>query len=66
MPLCDRALHCVARSTHCCTFVQILRQKRAAGPPLQALNRQGWKAVAVHGDASQAQRTAAVDSFKVI
>ena len=32
---------------------------------VQALNRQGWKAVAVHGDASQAQRTAAVDSFKV-
>jgi hypothetical protein len=37
----------------------------AAALPLQALNRQGWKAVAVHGDASQAQRTAAVDSFKV-
>jgi superfamily II DNA/RNA helicase len=33
---------------------------------VQALNRQGWKAVAVHGDASQAQRTAAVDSFKVM
>jgi len=31
----------------------------------QFLNRSGWKAVAVHGDASQAQRTAAVDSFKV-
>jgi superfamily II DNA/RNA helicase len=37
----------------------------AASTLLQALNRQGWKAVAVHGDASQAQRTAAVDSFKV-
>ena len=41
------------------------RAEIAAFVLLQALNRQGWKAVAVHGDASQAQRTAAVDSFKV-
>ena len=28
------------------------------------LQRRGWNAVAVHGDISQAQRTAAVESFK--
>ena len=29
------------------------------------LQRAGWKAAAVHGDASQAQRTRAVEQFKV-
>jgi hypothetical protein len=30
------------------------------------LQRTGWKAAAVHGDASQQQRTRAVEQFKVI
>lgn len=30
----------------------------------QFLQRKGWKAVAIHGDISQGQRTAAVDKFK--
>ena len=29
------------------------------------LQRSGWKAAAVHGDASQQQRTRAVEQFKV-
>ena len=30
----------------------------------QLLKRKGWSAVAIHGDISQAQRTAAVEAFK--
>ena len=30
------------------------------------LQRAGWKAAAVHGDASQQQRTRAVEHFKVV
>lgn len=38
--------------------------KKEAARLESMLQKKGWNAVAVHGDASQAQRTAAVDSFK--
>lgn len=44
-------------------IVFVLYKKEAARVE-GMLKRAGWKAVAVHGDATQAARTAAVDSFK--
>jgi ATP-dependent RNA helicase DBP3 len=38
--------------------------KKEAGQVEQFLQRKGWNAVAIHGDASQADRTAAVEKFK--
>ncbi|CAG9467157.1 unnamed protein product [Pedinophyceae sp. YPF-701] len=38
--------------------------KKEASRVEQFLNSKGWKAAAVHGDASQAERTRAVESFK--
>lgn len=45
-------------------IVFVLYKKEAARVE-QQLNRAGWKAAAVHGDASQQQRTRAVEQFKV-
>lgn len=45
-------------------IVFVLYKKEAARVE-QQLVRAGWKAAAVHGDASQQQRTRAVEQFKV-
>jgi ATP-dependent RNA helicase DBP3 len=40
-------------------------QYKKEAPRVEALlSRKGWKAAAIHGDISQAQRTAAVEAFK--
>ena len=44
-------------------IIFVLYKKEAARVE-SMLQRRGWNAVAVHGDISQAQRTAAVESFK--
>lgn len=42
-----------------------LLQYKKEAPRVEALlKRKGWKAAAIHGDISQAQRTAAVEAFK--
>lgn len=44
-------------------IIFVLYKKEA--PRVEALlKRKGWKAAAIHGDISQAQRTAAVEAFK--
>jgi len=45
-------------------IIFVLYKKEAARVE-SMLQRKGWKAVAVHGDISQGQRTAAVESFKI-
>jgi hypothetical protein len=48
---------------HCATSFSLQHQQEA--PRVEGLlKRRGWDAAAVHGDISQAQRTAAVDAFK--
>lgn len=55
------AKHHADRSSRIIIFV--LYKKEA--PRLEAtLTRRGWRAAAIHGDISQAQRTAAVEGFK--
>ena len=44
-------------------IVFVLYKKEAARVE-QMLSRKGWSAAAVHGDASQQQRSAAVDAFR--
>lgn len=44
-------------------IVFVLYKKEASKVEIM-LQRKGWKAVAIHGDVSQNQRTAAVESFK--
>jgi superfamily II DNA/RNA helicase len=50
---------CTAACLACC-----LQYKKEAPRVEALLSRKGWKAAAIHGDISQAQRTAAVEAFK--
>lgn len=50
-----------SRTNRCIIFVLY---KKEAVRVEQFLSRKGWKAVAIHGDISQVQRSAAVEQFK--
>lgn len=63
----DARLHALLQQYHGSrrnrVIVFVLYKKEAARVE-SLLQRKGWKAAAVHGDISQAQRSAAVDAFK--